>query len=262
MSISPTHLKPGSEAWQHADDLAQHVYRITWKFMQSDPGLAQRMRSAALTVGASLSDGARAGSRPPGRRGVQIASAALSELGYYLHFARRAGLLGDIDLRRVGAMSAAVDQHLSSQESRGGAAEDGRRHPHHQEGPLVPRDIVKSDGAPNAIGPYSQGVKANGFVFVSGQIALDPRTGQIVGQDIKTQTRRALDNIQAILAAAGSSLDRVVKCTVFLKDMNDFGPMNEEYGSYFKELPPARSTFQVAKLPRDALVEIEAIASL
>ena len=262
MSISPARVRHGSEAWQHADDLAQHVYHITWKFMQSDPGLAQRMRSAALTVGASLSDGARAGSRPPGRRGVQLASAALSELGYYLHFARRAGLLGEIDLRRAGAMRSAVDQHLNSQESRGGAAEDGRRHPHHQEGLLVPRDIVKSDGAPNAIGPYSQGVKANGFVFVSGQIALDPRTGQIVGQDIKTQTRRALDNIQAILAAAGSSLDRVVKCTVFLKDMNDFGPMNEEYGSYFKELPPARSTFQVAKLPRDALVEIEAIASL
>lgn len=124
----------------------------------------------------------------------------------------------------------------------------------------MPRETVKSDGAPGAIGPYSQAIKANGFVFVSGQIALDPRTGQMVGQDIKTQTRRALDNIRAVLEAAGSSLDRVVKCTIFLKDMNDFGPMNEEYGSYFMELPPARSTVQVAKLPRDALVEIEAIA--
>ncbi len=122
------------------------------------------------------------------------------------------------------------------------------------------REIVKSDAAPLAIGPYSQAVKANGFVFVSGQIALDPRTGQMVGQDIKTQTRRALDNIKAVLEAAGSSMDRVTKCTVFLKDMNDFGPMNEEYGSYFMELPPARSTVQVAKLPRDALVEIETIA--
>jgi 2-iminobutanoate/2-iminopropanoate deaminase len=124
----------------------------------------------------------------------------------------------------------------------------------------VPRDIVKTDAAPQAIGPYSQAIKANGFVFVSGQTALDPRTGQMVGQDIKTQTRRVLDNIKAVLHAAGTSLDNVVRCSVFLKDMNDFGPMNEEYGSYFKEVPPARTTVQVAKLPRDALVEIDAIA--
>lgn len=122
------------------------------------------------------------------------------------------------------------------------------------------RDVVSTEAAPRAIGPYSQAVRANGFVFLSGQIALDPRTGQMVGQDIKTQTRRVLDNIAAVLAAAGSSLDKVVKCTVFLKDMNDFGPMNEEYGSYFKELPPARTTVQVARLPRDALVEIEVVA--
>jgi 2-iminobutanoate/2-iminopropanoate deaminase len=125
----------------------------------------------------------------------------------------------------------------------------------------VPRDIVKTDAAPQAIGPYSQAIKANGFVFVSGQTALDPRTGQMVGQDIKTQTRRVLDNIKAVLHAAGTSLDNVVRCSVFLKDMNDFGPMNEEYGSYFRELPPARTTVQVAKLPRDALVEIDAIAT-
>ena len=124
----------------------------------------------------------------------------------------------------------------------------------------MPRETVKSDAAPQPIGPYSHAVKANGFVFVSGQTGLDPRTGQMVGQDIKTQTRRALGNVKAIVEAAGSSMDRVMKCTVFLKDMNDFGPMNEEYGSYFMELPPARSTVQVAKLPRDALVEIEAIA--
>jgi 2-iminobutanoate/2-iminopropanoate deaminase len=124
----------------------------------------------------------------------------------------------------------------------------------------VPRDIVKTDAAPQAIGPYSQAIKANGFVFVSGQTALDPRTGQMVGQDIKTQTRRVLDNIKAVLHAAGTSLDNVVRCSVFLKDMNDFGPMNEEYGSYFRELPPARTTVQAAKLPRDALVEIDAIA--
>ena len=124
----------------------------------------------------------------------------------------------------------------------------------------MPRDIVKTDAAPQAIGPYSQAIKANGFVFVSGQTALDPRTGQMVGQDIKTQTRRVLENIKAVLQAAGTSLDHVVQCSVFLKDMNDFGPMNEEYGSYFKELPPARTTVQAAKLPRDALVEIDAIA--
>ncbi len=126
----------------------------------------------------------------------------------------------------------------------------------------MPRDIVKTDAAPQAIGPYSQAIKANGFVFVSGQTALDPRTGQMVGQDIKTQTRRVLDNIKAVLHAAGTSLDNVVRCSVFLKDMNDFGPMNEEYGSYFRELPPARTTVQAAKLPRDALVEIDAIAFL
>ncbi len=124
----------------------------------------------------------------------------------------------------------------------------------------MPRDIVKTDAAPQALGPYSQAIKANGFVFISGQTALDPRTGQMVGQDIKTQTRRVLDNIKAVLQAAGTSLDKVVRCSVFLKDMNDFGPMNEEYGSYFKELPPARTTVQAAKLPRDALVEIDAIA--
>ena len=126
----------------------------------------------------------------------------------------------------------------------------------------MPREIVKSESAPNAIGPYSQAIKANGFIFASGQVALDPRSGQLVGEDIKTQTRRVLDNIKAVLEAAGSSLDRVVRCTVFLMDMNDFGPMNEEYGSYFMELPPARTTVQVAKLPRDALVEIDAIATI
>ncbi len=126
----------------------------------------------------------------------------------------------------------------------------------------MPRDIVKTDAAPQAIGAYSQAIKAKGFVFVSGQTALDPRTGQMVGQDIKTQTRRVLDNIKAVLHAAGTSLDNVVRCSVFLKDMNDFGPMNEEYGSYFRELPPARTTVQAAKLPRDALVEIDAIAFL
>lgn len=126
----------------------------------------------------------------------------------------------------------------------------------------MPRETVRTDSAPAAIGPYAQAIKANGFVFLSGQIALDPGTGQMTGQDIKTQTRRVMDNVKAVLEGAGSSLERVVKCTVFLKDMNDFGPMNEEYGSYFKELPPARTTVQVAKLPRDALIEIDVIAAL
>lgn len=246
-------------AQAHADDLAHHVYRATWKFMQSDPGLAQRMRSAALTVGALLSEEGRLGGRAA-RRELRAAATALGELGYYLRFARRAGLLGEGDLRRLAALSAAVTGRLPAQEWRGAGSEEPKRHPLPREGHPVRREIVKSEGAPNPIGPYSQAVKANGLVFVSGQVGLDPRTGQMVGQDIKTQTRRALDNIRAVLEAAGSSLDRVVKCTVFLRDMNDFGPMNEEYGAYFKELPPARSTVQVAKLPRDALVEIEAVA--
>jgi len=252
-------LRATGDTQQAADDLAHQVYRITWKFLHSDPSLAQRMRTAALIIGAGLSRDPIWGGRPAGRRRAQ---AALTELHYLLHFARRSGLLGDADQRRLGVLSARVAEALGAQESPPGAAENARRHVSEQEGVVVSREIVKSEGAPNAIGPYSQAVKANGFVFVSGQIALDPRTGQMVGQDVKTQTRRALDNITAILEAAGSSLDRVMKCTVFLKDMNDFGPMNEEYGSYFKELPPARSTVQVAKLPRDALVEIEAIAVL
>ncbi len=123
-------------------------------------------------------------------------------------------------------------------------------------------ETVRTDDAPAAMGPYSQAVKANGFVFVSGQLALDPGTGQLVGRDIKQQTRRVLENISAILAASGSSLEKVVRCGVFLKEMNDFGPMNEEYGSFFKEMPPARTTVQVAKLPRDALIEIDAVAML
>jgi 2-iminobutanoate/2-iminopropanoate deaminase len=131
-----------------------------------------------------------------------------------------------------------------------------------QGGIRVPREIVKTDAAPAAIGPYSQGIKAGGFIFLSGQIALDPKTGQVLVGDIKIQTRRVMESVKAILEAGGSSLSKVVKCTVFLKDLNDFGPMNEEYGSYFKEMPPARSTVQVAKLPRDTLIAIDVIATL
>lgn len=125
----------------------------------------------------------------------------------------------------------------------------------------MPRETVKTDAAPAAIGPYSQAVKAGGFLFLSGQAPLDPKTGQVLGQDIKQQTRRVMENLKAVLEAGGSSLSKVVKCTVFLKDLNDFGPMNEEYGSYFKELPPARTTVQAAKLPRDALIVIDVIAT-
>jgi 2-iminobutanoate/2-iminopropanoate deaminase len=122
------------------------------------------------------------------------------------------------------------------------------------------KEVVRSDRAPLPIGPYSQAIRAGGLLYLSGQIALDPATGQFLAGDIKAQTRRVLQNLAAVLEAAGSSMDRVVKTTVFLKDMNDFGAMNEEYQAMFRELPPARSTVQVARLPRDALVEIELIA--
>ncbi|MGH2453791.1 MAG: RidA family protein [bacterium] len=122
------------------------------------------------------------------------------------------------------------------------------------------REIVSTDTAPTAIGPYSQAIRANGFLFLSGQIALDPRTGQLVGTDVKQQTRQALDNVRAVLEAAGSSLAQVVRCTVFLAEMNDFGPMNEEYGSFFRDQPPARTTVQAARLPRNALIEVEVVA--
>ena len=127
-------------------------------------------------------------------------------------------------------------------------------------GPSAGKRVVKTDQAPAAIGPYSQAVIANGFVFAAGQIALDPRTGQLVPGDVRIQTKRVLENLAAVLSAAGSSMSKVVKTTVFLRDLNDFGTMNEIYGEYFQEDPPARSTVQVAKLPRDAAVEIEVVA--
>jgi 2-iminobutanoate/2-iminopropanoate deaminase len=120
--------------------------------------------------------------------------------------------------------------------------------------------IIKTDEAPPAIGAYSQAVAANGLVFTSGQLALDPRTGQLVPGDARTQTKRIMENLKAVLTAAGSSMEKVVKATVFLRDLNDFGVMNEIYGEYFQENPPARSTVQVAKLPREAAVEIDLIA--
>jgi 2-iminobutanoate/2-iminopropanoate deaminase len=123
-------------------------------------------------------------------------------------------------------------------------------------------DIVLTDKGPKPIGPYSQAVKSDGFLFASGQVALDPRTNEFIGGDIRQQTERAMENIKAVVEAAGSNLHHVVKTTVFLKDMNDFAAMNEAYGKYFSAAPPARSTVQVARLPKDALVEIEVIAAL
>lgn len=122
------------------------------------------------------------------------------------------------------------------------------------------KDRVQTDSAPKAIGPYSQAIKANGFVFASGQIPLDPATMQIVEGGIREQTERVMNNLSAVLQAAGSSLDRVVKTTVFLADLADFADMNETYGRFFGEAPPARSTVQVSRLPRDVRIEIDVIA--
>lgn len=122
------------------------------------------------------------------------------------------------------------------------------------------REVVESKDAPKPIGPYSQAIKAGGFVFCAGQIALDPATGQLAPGDIAAQTERVLKNLSAVLAAAGTDLDHAVKTTVFLKNISDFPAMNEVYGRYFKTAPPARSTVGAAALPRDALVEIEVVA--
>ena len=122
------------------------------------------------------------------------------------------------------------------------------------------REVISTDRGPRAIGPYSQAIKANGFIFVSGQIPLDPRTQQMVEGDAARQTERVLENLKGILEGAGSSLERVVKTTVYLKDLADFAAMNEVYGRYFSASPPARATVEVARLPKEAHVEIELIA--
>ncbi len=121
---------------------------------------------------------------------------------------------------------------------------------------------VKTENAPAPVGPYSQAVIAGGFVFCSGQIALDPRTGTIVGNDIESETKQVMENLKAVLESAGSSFDRVVKTTIFLKNMDDFARANEVYGRYFGEIPPARSTVEVVKLPKGASVEIDCLALL
>ena len=126
------------------------------------------------------------------------------------------------------------------------------------------RDVISTPDAPKAIGPYSQAIRANGFVFVSGQVAIDAATQQVIEGDVAAQTERVLKNLSAILKAAGSGLDLVVKSTVFLKNMGDFGAMNEVYGKHFGQhtpgAPPARSTVEAARLPKDVLVEIDVIA--
>jgi 2-iminobutanoate/2-iminopropanoate deaminase len=124
-------------------------------------------------------------------------------------------------------------------------------------------EAVATEHAPKAIGPYSQAIKANGLVFVSGQVALDPRTQQLVqGGDVAIETERVLENLKAVVEASGSSLAHTVKTTVYLADLGDFARMNEVYARYFGERPPARATVQVARLPRDARVEIDLIALL
>ncbi len=122
------------------------------------------------------------------------------------------------------------------------------------------REVIATSDGPKAIGPYSQAIRANGFVFVSGQVAIDPATQQVIDGDVAAQTERVLKNLAGILQAAGSRLANVVRTTVFLKNMGDFAAMNEVYGKYFTAEPPARSTVEVARLPKDVLVEIDVIA--
>ena len=122
------------------------------------------------------------------------------------------------------------------------------------------RDVIATDQAPKAIGPYSQAIRAAGLVFTSGQVALDPSTQQVIAGDIAAQTDRVLKNLSAVLQAAGTSLDKALRCTVFLKNMGDFAAMNEVYGRYFSAAPPARTTVEASRLPKDVLVEIDVVA--
>jgi len=122
------------------------------------------------------------------------------------------------------------------------------------------KEVVSTDQAPAAIGPYSQAVKINGMIFVSGQIAIDPATGSITDGDVQAQTRQVLNNVKAVLEAAGSSLDKVAKTTVYITDMDNFSKVNEIYAEFFIAQPPARACVEVSRLPKDVSVEIEAIA--
>ena len=122
------------------------------------------------------------------------------------------------------------------------------------------REVIATKGAPQAIGPYSQAIKAAGMVFVSGQVAIDPMTGNVIGGGIAEQTERVLKNLEAILQAAGTGLEKVVKTTVYLKNMSEFAAMNEVYAKFWTSAPPARATVEVARLPKDVLVEIDVVA--
>lgn len=121
------------------------------------------------------------------------------------------------------------------------------------------KEIISSDDAPKAIGPYSQAVKAGGLVFISGQIPIDPKTGLVVHSDIKTQTKLVMENVKAIIAAAGCAMSDIVKTTIYLEDMDDFAVVNEVYGGYFPIDPPARATVEVSRLPKDVAIEIDFI---
>lgn len=121
------------------------------------------------------------------------------------------------------------------------------------------KEVISTEEGPKAIGPYSQAIKANGFIYTAGQIPFDPSTGQLIEGDVAAQTTRVLENLKAIVEASGSSLDKAVKATVYLKDMGDFAAMNEVYGRYFAKNPPARSTVEVSRLPRDVRVEIDLV---
>ncbi len=122
------------------------------------------------------------------------------------------------------------------------------------------REIISTRAAPAAVGPYSQGVRSGSLIFTAGQIGLDPETGQMAGGDLETQTRQVMRNLSAVLEAAGSGLERVIKTTIFLTDMGEFATVNRIYGEFFSETPPARSTVEVSALPLGALVEIEMVA--
>lgn len=121
---------------------------------------------------------------------------------------------------------------------------------------------ILTQSAPQPIGPYSQAIRMGEFVFCSGQIALDPASGQMIVGDVEAQTRRVMENLKAVVVAGGGTMDSIVKTTIFLKSMGDFPKVNEIYGTYFKGTPPARSTIEVARLPKDALVEVEAIVAV
>jgi 2-iminobutanoate/2-iminopropanoate deaminase len=126
----------------------------------------------------------------------------------------------------------------------------------------VKKEIISTDMAPKAIGPYSQAVKVGNFLFISGQIPIDPKTGELIEGNIKEQTKRVLENLKGIMESLGGSLENIIKTTVFLKNIEDFHDMNEIYAEYFKENPPARSTIEVSRLPRNVSIEIEAIGIL